>query len=77
MSYSHLQRAANRKKAMTRAAHFLGVVFALSALAMAGLIDGERINGEPCRIWLFMATFVIAVISYIGCMALSDMAQRG
>lgn len=61
----------------TRTSRFLGAIFALSALAMAGLIDGERITGEPCNIWLFMATFVIAVISYIGCMALSDMAQRG
>ena len=75
MSYSHLQRAANRKKALTRASHFLGVVFALSALTMAGLIDGETINGEPCNIWLYLAVFVIAVISYIGCMALSDMAR--
>lgn len=77
MSYSHLQRAANRKKAMTRASHFLGAIFALSALTMAGLIDGERINGEPCNIWLFMAVFAIAIISYIGCMALSDMVERG
>ena len=77
MSYSHLQRAANRKKALTRAAHFLSAIFALSALAMAGLIDGERITDEPCNIWLFMATFAIAVSSYIGSMALSDMAQRG
>lgn len=77
MSYSHLQCASNRKKAMTRASHFLGAIFALSALTMAGLIDGERINGEPRSIWLFMAVFAIAIISYIGCMALSDMAQRG
>ena len=72
-----IQRAANRKKALTRAAHFLGAIFALSALAMAGLIDGEWINGEPCNIWLFMATFAIAVSSYIGCMALTDMVERG
>lgn len=76
MSYSHLQRAANRKKALTRTSRFLGAIFALSALTMAGLIDGERITDEPCSIWLFMATFVIAVISYIGCMALSDMAEK-
>ncbi len=77
MSYSHLQRAANRKKAMTRAAHFLGAIFALSALTLAGLIDGERITDEPASIWLYLAVFVIAVISYIGCMALIDMAERG
>lgn len=77
MNYSHLQRAANRKKALTRASHFLGAIFALSALTMAGLIDGETINGEPCNIWLFMAIFVIAVISFIGSMALSDMVERG
>lgn len=71
------KHGANRKKSLTRAAHFLGAIFALSALTMAGLIDGEQITGEPCNIWLFMATFVIAVISYIGSMALSDMAQRG
>lgn len=65
------------KKSLAKVSHFLGAIFALSALAMAGLIDGERINGESCSIWLFMAVFVIAVISYIGCMALSDMAQRG
>lgn len=76
MNYSHLKYSANRKKALTRASHFLGAIFALSALTMAGLIDGETINGEPCNIWLFMATFVIAVISYIGCMALSDMAGK-
>lgn len=72
-----IQRAANRKKALTRASHFLGAIFALSALTMAGLIDGERINGEPCSIWLFMAVFAIAVISYIGCMAFSGMVERG
>ena len=77
MNYSHLQRAANRKKALTRASHFLGAIFALSALTMAGLIDGETINGEPCNIWLYMAVFVIAVISFIGSMALSDMVERG
>ncbi|MFR7638606.1 MAG: hypothetical protein ACLUYS_02965 [Allobaculum sp.] len=76
MNYSHLQRGANRKKALTRAAHFLGAIFALSALAMAGLIDGEWITGEPCNIWLFMATFAIAVSSYIGSMALSDMTEK-
>ena len=65
------------KKSLTKASHFLSAIFALSALTMAGLIDGERINGESCSIWLFMAVFAIAVISYIGCMALSDMAQRG
>jgi len=43
---------------------------------MAGLIDGERITGEPCSIWLFMAAFAIAVSSYIGSMALSDMAEK-
>lgn len=77
MNYSHLKYSANRKKTMTRAAHFLGAIFALSALTMAGLIDGETINGEPCNIWLCLAVFVIAVISYIGCMALSDMVERG
>ena len=76
MNYSHLQRAANRKKALTRASHFLGAIFALSALTMAGLIDGETINGEPCNIWLYMAVFVIAVISFIGSMALIDMAEK-
>lgn len=77
MNYSHLQRAANRTKALTRVSHCLGVVFALSALTMAGLIDGETINGEPCNIWIYLAVFAIAVISYIGCMALSDMVERG
>lgn len=77
MNYSRLQRAANRTKALTRAAHFLGAIFALSALTLAGLIDGETINGEPCNIWLFMAVFAIAIISYLGCMALSDMVERG
>ena len=77
MNYSHLQRGANRKKTMTRAAHFLGAIFALSALTMAGLIDGETINGEPCNIWIYLAVFAIAIISYIGCMALSDMVERG
>lgn len=77
MNYSHLQRAANRTKALTRAAHFLGAIFALSALTMAGLIDGETINGEPRNIWIYLAVFVIAVISYIGCMALSDMVEGG
>ena len=77
MNYSHLQRGANRKKTMTRTSHFLGAIFALSALAMAGLIDGETITGEPCNIWLYLAVFAIAVISYIGCMALSDMGERG
>lgn len=72
-----MRRRTDRTKALTRAAHFLGAIFALSALAMAGLIDGEWITGEPCNIWLFMAVFVIAVISYIGCMALSDMVERG
>ena len=61
----------------TRTSRFLGAIFALSALAMAGLIDGETINGEPCNIWIYLAVFVIAVISYIGSMALSDMAERG
>lgn len=77
MNYSHLQRTANRTKALTRAAHFLGAIFALSALTMAGLIDSERIDGEPRSIWLFVAAFAIAVSSYIGSMALSDMAERG
>lgn len=72
-----IQRAANRKKALTRASHFLGAIFALSALAMAGLIDGERIDGEPRSIWIYLAVFVIAVISYIGSMALSGMVERG
>lgn len=73
-----IQRAANRKKkALTRASHFLGAIFALSALAMAGLIDGERITGEPCNIWLHLAVFVIAVISFIGSMLLSGMVERG
>lgn len=72
-----MRRRTDRTKALTRAAHFLGVVFALSALAMAGLIDGERIDGEPRSIWLFMAVFAIAIISYLGCMALSDMVERG
>lgn len=72
-----MRRRTDRKKAMTRTSRFLGVVFALSALAMAGLIDGERITGEPCNIWIYLAVFVIAVISCIGCMALSDMAERG
>lgn len=71
-----MRRRTDRKKALTRASHFLGAIFALSALTMAGLIDRERITGEPCNIWLFMATFVIAVISYIGSMALSDMAEK-
>lgn len=61
----------------TRASHFLGAIFALSALTMAGLIDGERITDEPCSIWLFMAVFAIAIASFIGSMALSDMAERG
>lgn len=65
------------KKAMTKASRFLGAIFALSALAMAGLIDGERITGEPCNIWLYLAVFAIAIISYIGSMALSDMVERG
>ena len=77
MSYSHLQRTANRTKALTRASHFLGAIFALSALAMAGLIDGEWITGEPCNIGLYLAVFAIGVASYIGSMALSDMAERG
>ncbi|UNT92207.1 MULTISPECIES: hypothetical protein [Allobaculum] len=72
-----MRRRTDRTKALTRAAHFLGVVFALSALAMAGLIDGERINGEPCSIWLFMAVFAIGSASYLGSMALSDMVERG
>ena len=76
MNYSHLKYSANRKKALTRAAHLLGAIFALSALTMAGLIDGETINGEPCNIWLFVAAFAIAVSSYIGCMALSDMVEK-
>lgn len=76
MNYSHLKYSANRKKALTRAAHFLGAIFALSALTLAGLIDGETINGEPCNIWLYLAVFAIAIISYIGCMALSDMVEK-
>lgn len=72
-----IQRAANRKKALTRASHFLGAIVALSALTMAGLTDGERITGEPCNIWLYLAVFAIAIISFIGSMALSDMVERG
>ena len=64
------------KKSLATVSHFLGAIFALSALAMAGLIDGERINGEPCSIWLYPAVFVIAIISYLGSMALSDMAEK-
>ena len=64
------------KKSLTKVSHFLGAIFALSALAMAGLIDGGTINGEPCNIWLYLAVFAIAIISYIGCMALSDMTEK-
>lgn len=71
-----MRRRTDRTKALTRASHFLGAAFFLSSLTMAGLIDGERISGEPCNIWLFMATFAIAVSSYIGCMAMSDMAEK-
>lgn len=71
-----MRRRTDRKKALTRASHFLGAIFALSALSMAGLIDGERITGEPCNIWLHLAVFVIGSASYLGSMALSDMAQR-
>ena len=72
-----MRRRTDRTKALTRASHFLGAIFALSALTMAGLIDGETINGEPCNIWIYLAVFVIAVISYIGCMSLSDMVEGG
>lgn len=65
MNESHLRKAANT----------LGVVFGLSVLTMAGLIDGERITGEPCSIWLYLAVFVIGIASYIGFMALSDMVE--
>ena len=65
------------RKSLTKVSHFLGAIFALSALTMAGLIDGETINGEPCNIWIYLAVFAIAIISYIGCMALSDMVERG
>ena len=72
-----MRRRTDRAKALTRASHFLGAIFALSALTMAGLTDGERITGEPCNIWLYLAVFAIAIISYIGSMALSDMTERG
>ena len=72
-----MRRRTDRTKALTRASHFLGAIFALSALTMAGLTDGERITGEPCNIWLYLAVFAIAIISYIGSMALSDMTERG
>lgn len=55
---------------LRKATNALATIGAISTFVLAGMLDGERLNSQPCNFWLFLAVATMALVGTLGSMAI-------